>query len=281
MNLPGKKLIERINRYFLFGEGRPFMVALGYRLNKLGVSFMCAGRKVVRYINRGMFDGLSDRFVHSLPDLHHAVDEILARQRREYKHYAYFCGYPYQSLGILSIYGERPTEERFDGYGLADIIKPTDRILDIGCNCGFMALYTAFRTGCSAVGIDINPYMIEIGQRCAEFLNLPKVELVAGKFQEYQPEEKFSVVFSFATHWTDDQNYRVPLQTHLGAIHALLAPGGLLVFETHCGDVGNAAFREALESMRTHFEWDGFRLSDRNTRELYLMRRREVVTAEG
>lgn len=263
-----------VKSYLLYGGGRPYLIALGYRLNRLGISFMGAGRQVVRFVNRGMFDSQTDRFVYSLPKLHAEIDRVLDRQRIEYPHHAYFSGYPYQSLGILSIYGERPTEERFDGYKLAELIKPTDRILDIGCNCGFMTLYTAFRTGCSAVGIDINPYMIEIGRLCTDFLNLPKVKLIAERFQDYQPDEKFTVVFSFATHWTDDANYRVPLQTHLVAIHKLLEDGGLLVFETHCADVGNAAFREALETMRDHFDWDGFTLSDNGTRELYLMRHR-------
>ena len=107
------------------------------------------------------------------------------------------------------------------------------------------------RTGCRADGIDINPYMIRIGQHCTEFLQLQgRVKLVAQPFQDYRPAQVYTVVLSFATHWTDDRNYRVRLQDHLLRIHGMMANGGLLVFESHSADVGNAEFYAALEEMR-------------------------------
>ncbi len=146
--------------------------------------------------------------------LHKKIRHELDLQRREYDSYSYFHGYPYQSLGILQVFGERGTEERFDAYDLANLIKRSDHVLDIGCNCGFMAIYAAFRTGCSADGIDINPYMIRVGQHCADYLQMSdRVKLIAQSFLDYKAERPYSVVLSFATHWTDDKNYRVRLQT--------------------------------------------------------------------
>ncbi len=128
--------------------------------------------------------------------------------------------------------------------------------------------------------IDINPYMIEIGNKCAEFLNLDsKVLLEAVKVQGITPEtikEKYTVVFSFATHWTDDENYRVSIEDHLLKIYGLMATGGRLIFETHCSDVGNEDFYKAMEKMRTYFEWDGFRTTDKGERELYVMKAKPV-----
>jgi len=253
---------------------RHIMVASASWLHRLGIFLLVSARQLVRLTERHTIDKTSDRFVMELPELHRKVRQELAMQRREYDSYSYFHGYSYQALAILDVFGERGTEERFDAYGLADLVRREDRLLDIGCNCGFMALYTAFRTGCSADGIDINPYMIRIGDHCTDFLRLQdRVKLVAQPFQDYKPEQPYTVVLSFATHWTDDRNYRVRLQDHLLRIHGMMADGGLLVFESHSADVGNAEFYAALEEMRTHFSWEGRRLMAKGTRELYLMRR--------
>jgi len=80
-------------------------------------------------------------------------------------------------------------------------------------------------------------------------------------------------VFSFATHWTDDKNYRVHLTEHLQRIHAMLAPGGLLVFESHTTDVGDATFYSTLEGLRDRFTWTGSKLVGNGSRELFIMRK--------
>jgi len=253
---------------------RIFLVRIAACLHGSGIFLMVTARRLVRLTERHTVDDTSDRFVTDIPQLHRKIRSELVGQRREYGGYAYFHGYPYQALAILGVFGERGTEERFDAYELGRLVRRDDNLLDIGCNCGFMALYTSFRTGCKADGIDINPYMIRIGEHCASFLRLQgRVNLIAQPFQDYTPEQRYTVVLSFATHWTDDRNYRVRLQDHLSRIHGMMAPGGLLIFESHSTDVGNPDFYAALEEMRTHFEWNGHRLMAKGTRELYLMRR--------
>ncbi len=252
---------------------RHAMIVLAYRLHGMGVFFLVIARRLIRMTERHTIDETSDRFVMQLPQLHRKIRQELVRQRREYNSYTYFSGYPYQSLAILDVFGERGTEERFDAYGLAGLVQSSDYLLDIGCNCGFMALYSSFRTGCRADGIDINPYMINIGQHCTEFLRLQdQVRLFAQPFQNYNPDNTYTVVLSFATHWTDDCNYRVRLQDHLMRIHGMMVEGGLLVFETHSTDVGNPDFYAALDDVRAHFNWGDKHLMANGTRELYLMR---------
>ena len=253
---------------------RFLMTFAGYHLNGLGIHMMAWGRIMVRYMNRHITDSQSDRFVVGLPELHSRINHILRRQRRDYPHYAYFSGYPYQSLGILGIYGERASEERFDSYGLADLVTRDDTVLDIGCNCGFMSILTAYRTGAKCHGIDINAYMTEIGTECAKFLHIAdRVMLEGKKFQDIDNAASYSVVYSFATHWTDDGNYRVGLKDHLMKIHGLLKPGGLLVFETHCSDVGDDAFYATMDDIRSAYSWSGMQKTDNGLRELYLMRK--------
>jgi len=247
----------------------------GYQLNTLGIRMMALGRRLVRHMNRHITDENSDKFVVGLPGLHKRIDDILKRQREEYPHYAYFSGYPYQSLGILGVYGERASEERFDSYNLAEHVTKNDTVLDIGCNCGFMSVLTSYRTGATCHGIDINNYMTDIGMECAKFLNIEdKVKLEGKKFQDINGAEQYSVIYSFATHWTDDGNYRVGLSEHLEKIHRLLKPQGLLVFETHCADVGDEKFYAVMEAMKSLYSWDGFQKTDKDQRELYLMRKK-------
>lgn len=263
-----RRLIISNRRY------RALCAGLGSLLNRFAFRMVRLSRACVRFMNHHVTHEESDWFSYGLPGLHRKIDGVLKRQRQEYGDYYYFYGQPYQALSILGVYGERSTEERFDAYGLRELIKPTDRVLDIGCNCGFVALYTSFRTGCRADGVDINPYMIEIGNLCAEYLRVDdRVKLTAARIQDYEARAQYSVLFSFATHWTDDENYRVPLREHFERCAAYLETGGLLVFETHAADVGNEVFYEAIKTFSDLFTIESKRDTDKGTRHLYLFRR--------
>ncbi|MCM0028605.1 MAG: methyltransferase domain-containing protein [Polynucleobacter sp.] len=263
-----RRLIISNRRY------RTLCAGLGAFLNRVAFLIVRFSRACVRFMNHHVTHEESDWFTFGLPDLHCKIDGVLKRQRQEYGDYYYFYGQPYQALSILGVYGERSTEERFDAYGLRELIKPTDRVLDIGCNCGFMALYTSFRTGCQADGVDINPYMIEIGNLCAEYLRVDdRVKLTAARIQDYEARAQYSALFSFATHWTDDENYRVPLREHFERCAAYLETDGLLIFETHAADVGNEVFYEAIKTFSDLFTIESKRDTDRGTRHLYLFRR--------
>ncbi|MHC5113736.1 MAG: class I SAM-dependent methyltransferase [Planctomycetota bacterium] len=275
MSLLPARLRRRLEKDILVNQRyRAWAVRLGAALNARSIRLAARSRALVRFMNHHTTDAESDRFVTDLPRLHAEITRVLEEQRTKYPHYSYFYGHPYQSLGILGVFGERATEERFDAYGLADFVGREDTVLDVGCNCGFMALYTAFRTGCRAHGIDINEYMIEIGRLCAEHLRIAdRVNLEAVRIQDFEPGQKYSVVFSFATHWTDDGNYRVAVERHLQTMHDLLADGGTLVFESHSADLDDPKFHEAMDGMRSRFEWEGSTFTDRHTRELFIMRK--------
>ena len=254
---------------------RAFVATSAARINRSAYRFARLSRRLVRFMNHHVTSDESDRFVYRQPELHKRIEDVLKRQRKEYPHYSYFYGQPYQALGILGVFGERSTEERFDDYQIRDKIGPEDRLLDIGCNCGFMCLYTAFRTGCRGHGIDINPYMVEVGGLCAEYLNLTdKVKLEAIDIHEFAESEAYSVVFSFATHWTDDENYQVPYRQHFEQLNGYLKTGGLLVFESHANDVGNKEFYTAIEQASDLFDCELRKDTDNSTRHLYHLRKR-------
>jgi hypothetical protein len=117
--------------------------------------------------------------------------------------------------------------------------------------------------------------MIEIGQIAADHLHLSdRVHLFATRIEDYQPSSLFDVVMSFATHWTDDENYRVTIRAHMEKMASFLKPSGTLIFETHCNDVGSPEFEAALKEIGDLFQFDGlYKKTDSDTRELYIMKR--------
>lgn len=251
----------------------PLVVRISALLNRIGVYFLSQSRLGLAAIYPDGRFTAQDDFVVGLGALQSKVSGVLARYQSDEKTYKYFYGQPYQGLGIAGIFGDRGTDYRFDDYELRDLVGKDDHLLDIGCNCGFIAVLTTYRTGCRSTGIDINPYMVEIGTLVAQHLRIADlVDLKAGKLQDFAPGPVHDVVLSFATHWTDDQNYRVSVDDHMNRMSSYLKPGGRLIFESHCNDVGNAEFYAALEAVRDRFKFDGiYKKTDAGTRELYVM----------
>lgn len=258
---------------------RALLAKVGFYLYRMGNVLQDLSGHLLRFLNASTTDENTDWFQRERITLHKNITSILKRQQNEYTCYAYFHGYPYQGLSIAGIYGERPTEERFETYKLATFFNSNDHILDIGCNCGFLGIYTAFRLNCTVTGLDINPYMIEIGQNTANHLKIAhKTHLFAQNFHDFQPNTHYSGVFSCATHWTDDENYRVALEDHFRKIHSFLKPNGLLIFESHCNDVGQKTFYDSLENAKEFFDIQFLTHSDNNAREVYVMRKKDTHT---
>jgi SAM-dependent methyltransferase len=253
----------------------PRFVRFAAAVNRLGLYLTAQSRLLLKTIYPDTDFSPANDFVVGQYALQARVNEVLARYRQDPQAYKYFFGHPYQGLGISGIFGDRISDYRFDDYDLRKFIRETDRVLDIGCNCGFIGIIASYRTGCRATGIDINPYMIEIGRLAAEHLRISDlVELKAGRLQDFTPGPEFDVVLSFATHWTDDNNYRVSIDDHMSRMASYLRSGGKLIFETHCNDVGNAEFYAEIAALKDRFTFEGiYKRTDSGTRELYVMTR--------
>jgi len=238
-------------------------------INTISIYF----QKVSRVLLSSTYPELkNEQYFEKLSYLHKKIQSELRQQKKEYPHFIYEQGFPYQALHTLGIFGVRSTETRFEDYELAKYINADDRILDIGCNCGFMLIYTSFRTGCCGKGIDINPYMINIGKYVAEFLGLSeKISLKSERYQDFIPEEKYTVVFSFAAHWTDDEQLRPDFIQYMESLYNLLTEEGILVFESHSSDVNNPEFYRNMDNLKRYFSWSGSKLLYNNQRELFIM----------
>jgi len=247
------------------------MNMIAWSINKFGVVLIVRARSLAEVCNSTIPKELRN---HQLLALHKKISNHLKEFRKEYHHYKYYSYYPYQEFSTLNIIGARNTEERFDCYGLANLIKSNDTILDIGCDCGFLALYTAYRTGCKAEGFDTNPYMINIGNDCANFLNLTdQVNLTKCSFQDFKTAKQYSAIFSFAVHWTSDQRHRPDFDAYMQRMYELLVDGGLLFFESHGFEVGSKDFHERMQKQKHLFSWECSKVLENGMREFFIGRK--------
>lgn len=264
-----KSIIRKI-----IGRPKKYLIWFANLLNGLSATLQICSRRIIQLVNPKCSNYESEWFIMGRAKLQNDIAKVIKNQKKEYEHYSYFYDYPYQGLAILGVFGERSTEERFEAYKLKDYISQDDRILDIGCNCGFMGVYTSFRTGCAIDGIDINPYAIQIGNLCKEFLKLDKVNLKTCRVQDFTVSTKYTGIFSFATHWTDDKNYRVQLSDHFALIYSMLDKNGVLFFESHSADVGQQSFYEEIEKLTPIFETIYKADTDNGSRHYYVFKKR-------
>lgn len=132
----------------------------------------------------------------------------------------------YQSLEELNIEGQRPTEKRIDIYGLKSIVKDK-KVLDIGCNCGFLDLSLS-PIAKSIKGVEYNKTLVKIAETVRDYLKRDNVSFEAGDFKEYSASEKYDVIFSFAVHYW----IGLPVKEYCQKIVSMLEMDGYLIFES-------------------------------------------------
>lgn len=94
------------------------------------------------------------------------------------------------------------------------------RVLEVGCGAGFSVKYLD-KPYSAYVGVDYSQELIDYANQ----YNLsPKAQFICDNIKEYQPEEKFDVIFMIGVlHHFDD------MQGILAHIVSFLKPGGILV----------------------------------------------------
>ena len=176
-------------------------------------------------------------YLMELEELHLKLKAHLKNQNEKWEHFIYSKqdGF-YQGLDKINIKGSRSTEKRFNEYNIGSLFSKNKNVLDIGSNCGFVSLYTSEFVK-SVTGVEINPFLVKISNDTKEFLNIQNVKFVCSTFEEYNTEEKFDIVYSFANDSTIDDNTTFNFEEYVQKISFLLSPDGLLIFESQALDV--------------------------------------------
>jgi len=131
----------------------------------------------------------------------------------------------YERLGLL---GKRPTERRFATYGLAGVLDPGMRVLEMGCNNGFLSIEIAGRTR-SVTAFDVDPAYVAIGTMVSAYLGRTNCDFRVSSFERFADERVFDCVIACAVHgWVS-----VGFTEFVGRILGYLRPGGVLLLESH------------------------------------------------
>lgn len=163
--------------------------------------------------------------------LHRLINRRLLDSREQWSSYDYGEGYFYQSLDAIGVTGLRNTGARIEAMGLPALVAGK-RVLDIGCNSGFVALSIAHAAS-QVTGFDLNPHLIAMARDAAEYLQLNNVEFSVSSFEDFACPGTFDAVLSFANHSTFDGNTRQTVEQYFERCRDLLVSGGSLLFESH------------------------------------------------
>ncbi len=103
-----------------------------------------------------------------------------------------------------------------------DLIRPKDRILEIGCGIGTV-VYELSEKGHDIAGIDISGEAIDYGRKKYSDMHL---EVQAAETLPYE-DESFEVVLSF-----DLFEHIAAIDKHISEVRRVLRPGGYYLFQT-------------------------------------------------
>ena len=167
-----------------------------------------------------------------LKKLHDKLNGHLEEQTKNWKSFVYAKqnGF-YQGFDEIKINGCRSTEKRFRRYKIEKFLSKQFSALDIGCNCGFFTIF-ASRYLDLMEGVEINPYLIEIANDTKNFLKIKNVNFYNSRFEDFEPNHNYDVIFSLANDETIDGNTKFTFEEYIQKIYNLLNENGLLIFET-------------------------------------------------
>ena len=126
-------------------------------------------------------------------------------------------------------------------------------MLEIGCNTGFLTLAIAPQAA-RVVAFELNPYLIEIAKLGAGYLHVDNVEFESVSFEDFETDETFDDVLSFANHHTYDGNTHQSLEEYFARCHALTKPGGRLIFESHPPEIEGSRFGETVKLIERYYD---------------------------
>ena len=189
-----------------------------------------------------------------LDSFHTKLQKHVDDQKKEWKSFVYAQqnGF-YQGFDEIGIDGCRNTEKRFDRYQIENFLKKDFDALDIGCNCGFFTIHVSKYIK-SIDGVELNPYLINIGDETKTFLEKENVNFYNSSFEQFRTDKKYDAVFSLANDETIDGNTKFTFDEYIGKINNVLKEEGFLFWETVSPDTFEPKrFEPKLEKLKKFF----------------------------
>lgn len=167
-------------------------------------------------------------------------------------------GLLYQSFEPAKIVGSRNTEERIAVYGLEELCSEK-RVLDLGCNTGFLAVAVAPHAS-NVVGIEQEQTLVDIGSLVQTFVGADNVSLQHGDATTFHSDQPFDVVIAAAVHgWMS-----MPLAALGQRLADLTAEGGAVLFESQ-GQRSTTVIEEGFHEKIIELTKAGFDIERRGT----------------
>ncbi|HEY2387435.1 MAG TPA: class I SAM-dependent methyltransferase [Candidatus Binatia bacterium] len=177
----------------------------------------------------------------------------------------------YQGHEKLGLLGKRPTEKRFAAYGLGQYLQPHMSVLEMGCNDGFLSIEIAERVR-SVTSFDVDAAYVAIGKMVSAHLGRTNTDFRVSSFEQFADARTFDAVVACAVHgWVS-----VSFQQFVTKILGFLAPGGLLLLESHELDC-HPEWAEQRRLLLEHFEVLRSGLIDDVDGEMYASEMREYL----
>jgi len=127
--------------------------------------------------------------------------------------------------------GEQPLEQTFGAQPymidhLLKLVRPGQRVLEVGCGCGYLSLEMA-RRGLRVTGVDVSAVAVETARRHAAALDVPpgfrpEFEVVTGTSLPFE-DNQFALVFSVEV---VEHLHERDVPAHLREVFRVLRPGG-------------------------------------------------------
>ena len=194
---------------------------------------------------------------------HSVIDDLLQKANEHWGAYDYGQSYFYQGYKELGLSGLRNTEARIEAMGLLDIVAGKS-IFEVGMNTGFLSMQLA-ASARHVTGVEINPFLVEIAQYTAEYLEYENFSFVTSSFEDIKVEQRYEVLLSFANHSTYDGQTSQDLDQYFAKCHGMLEHNGIMVFESHARGFEHPSVEHTFEIMSHRFKIGDKKLLDYGT----------------